>query len=95
MDAKGYREAILTTLTTLSRDGFDIKELKAQAEKETDPRKLFLMYQSLREVLNEQSGGQADTSFEIFGPDREKIKVNTIAEGAALVTEKYAKRRKR
>lgn len=84
MDSKEYRDGILTTLNTLNKDGFDITELKKEAEKETDPRKLFLMYQTLREVLNENAGGKGDTSFEMFSPDRQKIKVNTIAEGAAL-----------
>lgn len=88
MDAKEYKNGILKTLEILNRDGFDIKDLRESAESETDSRKLFLMYQSLREVLNEQSGGKADTSFEMFGLDRQKIKVNTIADGAAIASKR-------
>lgn len=90
MDAEGYRKNILDCLERLGRLGGNVPSelaaLKAQVKAEKEPRKLFLMYQSLKEVLAMELGeeNKIDTSFYIQTPTGVKIKATNLAEGEEI-----------
>lgn len=87
MDAEGYRKRIIECFEGLEKLGGNVvKELaplKAEARTETDSRKLFLMYQTLREILAAE-GGEVKTEFLIEAPNGIKFKAKNINEGQEI-----------
>lgn len=87
MDTERYRKGIIEAFDKLGKLSpalaEDLKPLRVEAEKESDPRKLFLMFQTLREVLAEQ-GGDAKTEFIMQGKNGVQFKVKNIQEAQEL-----------
>lgn len=90
MDANGCRKGIIECFDGIAKLGgtltTDLAPLKAQALTERDPRKLFLMYQTLKEILAKELGpeAKADTSFIMQTPDGTHVKVNSLAESETI-----------
>lgn len=89
MDAQGCRKAIIECFERIEKLGGnlakDFAPLKAQAQMEQSPRKLFLMLQTLREVMAKDTP-DADTSFEMFTPDGSVVKVASLDEGLKVAS---------
>lgn len=58
--------------------------IKAEVHAEQDTRKLALMYQTLLEVIDKESGGKGEAAFYIQTPDGVKLKARSIEEGQKI-----------
>ena len=77
MDYKAAIEESLTQLQKLEHEGGDswkeLEGLKLEAKSEKNPRKLFMMYQSLREIIAQESDEEVDTTFHVEGEDGKRV----------------------
>lgn len=58
-----YKKEILEALTRLEKSGINCKAQRELVEKETNPRRLFLLHQTLREVLAAESSTTAEFEY--------------------------------
>jgi hypothetical protein len=59
---------------------------------ETNERKLFLMYQSLRETVDKLAGGKGEAPFSLVLPSGAKVKVKSLDEASMYGKEASTKR---
>lgn len=87
MDADRYRRAIVECFDKLGKISPGAAEefapLKAAAAKETNQGRLFVMFQTLREIIAEL-GGDAKTEFFIENKEGVRIKVKSLAEAQEI-----------
>lgn len=87
MDVAKYKEGLTSLLSQLEKNGCDaglLAALRVDAVKETEPRKLILMYQTLLEVVDKEYGGDGNAEFLIQTPEGVKLKARNLEEGRKI-----------
>lgn len=97
MEAARYKQKLNSTLDELKKLGCNEKEigaLKEEVNQTSDLRQLALMFQSLREVLDKESGGKGEAEFAMSTKDGRIIKAKNLEDAERIANEYHSNKRR-